>query len=468
MKQILPDLYKNPVLLTDFYNGSHTDLKVNIDWEISHIYNRAQPMVLFGFNWNVLNLLTKKVTMKNINDAEKAFVKMGLPDGMFPRDMWVSVVKDFKGYAPLKVLALPDGSWVPKGTPFAQIKNTEKGFGELVSWWEGVFLHSSFPSGCATRAHHMKQYLVENNYPIWKFHSFGFRGHNSMENAYWAGLAWALFLKGTDDIHIYQYAKDAGLHSIPASAHKVEQQFDNEFDGYIRAIDAVKKKGGKMLSIPIDTYNTTRFIDEMAVRVLAHGVSSNVDIVFRPDSGNVFSQTRHLWDKISATRYFDKFRVIIGEGMNFEKSQEYDAQFKDWGVPVERISYGIGAGFFKDINRDTLGWAMKTAYSNGKDRMKFSDDPIKQSIPGEIILTFVAIDNQFHYEVNPIESLLSTLHHTIYHWSSDIKYKPRISYSSFDEIWVNAQSPINSKQSDIFINDSVTNKIEELRTRYLK
>jgi nicotinamide phosphoribosyltransferase len=75
--------------------------------------------------------------------------------------------------------------------------------------------------------------------------------------------------------------------------------------------------------------------------------------------------------------------------MSFENAMSMDKKFEIMGVPLNFISYGIGAGFYKDIERDTLGWAMKTGYSNGAPRMKVvKSDPFKQSIPGIIDLLY--------------------------------------------------------------------------------
>jgi len=50
------------------------------------------------------------------------------------------------------------------------------------------------------------------------------------------------------------------------------------------------------------------------------------------------------------------------------------------------LTWGIGAGFYNDLERDTLGWSMKTCFSNKKDRMKYTDSSIKRSIPGKVTL----------------------------------------------------------------------------------
>ena len=195
-------LYKNRLVLTDDYNLGHWLMKCNIDWETSHIYNRNRSMILFGFWENVIQTLNTCITSKMIDDAERYAARMGMP---FPRKMFERVVDELNGRIPLHVEALSEGTYVPRGTPFSQISNTVEGFGELVSWWEAMFVHSFFPSGCATMAFEMGSYLDHSNYRPTKIHSFGFRGYPSLESAYWGGMAWCLFLPGTDDFHLRQH-----------------------------------------------------------------------------------------------------------------------------------------------------------------------------------------------------------------------------------------------------------------------
>ncbi len=77
---------------------------------------------------------------------------------------------------------------------------------------------------------------------------------------------------------------------------------------------------------------------------------------------------------------------IVGEGMTFDKVKEQHSIIKSLGLPLGSFAWGVGAGFYKDIERDTLGWAMKTGYSNGAPRIKFSEDKRKRSIPGKVNL----------------------------------------------------------------------------------
>lgn len=370
----------NPIMLTDSYNLSHYFLKENVDKEISLIFNRNRPMILNGFSQVVYDLVNKPITLKMVVEAQDQALNMNMP---FPAKMWLRVVNELDGCLPLKIEALPDGSWVPKNTPFAKIQNTIKDFGELVTWFEPLFMMASFDSGCATRAFEIRKYLESNKLPLNRVHSFGFRGHNSMENAIKAGKAWRLFLNGTDDFHT-QLITDGKGQSIPATAHKTIQQFNDELKAYYYSIDQTKRYGYNIVVLVIDTYDPIRFIKYYSQKIAQYGKDKGVHIVFRPDSGHVKDQAFSLWCMMWSKDLLKYTSCIIGEGITFDKIKEYDKYFLEMGCNLNWFNYGMGSGLYNDINRDYLGFAMKTSFSNGENRMKFSADKFKESIPGNI------------------------------------------------------------------------------------
>ncbi len=376
----LNNIWDNPLMNVDVYYCTTPFLKINSDWEVAHMYNRSAPMILYGFNELVRKVLNVRIDVAMVMEAEEHARAMGVP---FNTGMWMEVVEHFKGRIPIKVQALPDGTWVPTGAPFAQIENTEEGFGECAFYFEGVLMHAYFPSGCATEAFYIKQYLESKGLPLHRVHSFGYRGHRSQEDAYWAGTAWNLFLTGTDDFHTKMHTT-APVKSIMASAHKVIQQFDDEMEAYKFQIDAAKTQGTNIVAFPIDTHDPDRFIDKYIVPVLEYAKQQGVHVVLRPDSGDVVGQAIRIY-KAAITHDFKNVNVIIGEGMSLQKMKEYDERLTKEGVPLIFVFYGIGAGFYNHIERDTLGWAMKAAYSNGKNRMKtVKSNPYKQSIAGVV------------------------------------------------------------------------------------
>lgn len=454
---MLKDIRRNILLLTDGYNLSHTDLKENTDYEISHIYNRSRGMILYGFNETVIDLLNTKIEVDMVEEAKELAWKMGM---RFPFDMWYKVATELEGQIPLRVQALPDGSWVPKGTPFAQVMNTVEGFGEIVTWFEPIYLHTYFPSGCATEAFWLRKYLEAMDLPLERFHSFGFRGHQGLESAYWAGTAWNLFLTGTDDFHTKYHTPTANISTIPATAHKTIQQFDEEFDGFIKAIDGATKYESKTVALVIDTYNPENIIKNMARTLITYAKTKGIHIIFRPDSGDLINQSIRMWELYN---YADNWSMIIGEGMTLEKIEEFDKTLLESGFPLEKMSYGIGAGFYKHIDRDWLGHAMKTAYSNGKPRMKFST-PFKTSIPNQVNL--VMVDGEMTVDYTRDGANHDALYMDVWYYDTKTD-KPYWERQDWKDIQLNALLNLDVPlQEEIKLSPLVQTSINEFKERY--
>ena len=471
---MLSDLRKNPLCLTDGYNLSHSQLKVNTDYEVSHIYNRNEGMIVYGFHELVTTFLQNiRVTEDMIVEAEGIAEKYGI---VFPSDLFRSVITDCDGKIPLKVESLPEGTFAPAGTPFAQISNTVKGFGELVTWWEAIFLHAHFPCTCATIALSMRKYLEEtkakHHYPdtfLLRFHSFGFRGHRSLEDAYWAGSAWSLFLEGSDDFHVLYHHPETHLKSIPALAHKVVQQFEDEYECFKHAIEvtardkALVPNGKKMVSLVIDTYDTYNVIHNWVFPLAKYAKDLGVHVVFRPDSGKVLQQAVDIYDVVKENG-LNNVSVIIGEGMSLAAAKEADIFFLQNNVPLTFVNYGIGAGFYKKIERDTLGWAMKTAFSNGKPRMKFSEEALKRSTPGEVGI-YRDEGGNLVVERKDLIGNHKTEFCTIYEFDGVTKEAMVLPVEALDKISARALKQ-SSEQLYIKNSDTIKKMIKEFRKTY--
>jgi len=468
---MLKDLRSNPILLTDVYNLSHERLKANTDWEVSHMYNRAKPMVLFGLLENINSFLSIQITQKMVDRAELKAHRIGVK---FPRALWMRVIEECNGYIPIEIQMLPEGTWCPVGTVFAQIRNTVEGFGEMVTWFEGVLMHSFFPSTTATQALRMRRYLEQKQRQygyddsfLLRFHSFGFRGHKSLEDAYWASVSWALSLFGTDDFHVMQHIpKKVKLSSLSATAHKVSQQFDNEFEGMKHNIRQTAAAGEGILSLVIDTYDAYRVIKEYMIPLAQFAANLGVHLVLRPDSGDTWEQAVLIF-RIADRAKLTNISVIIGEGMDFENAKKADAYFESHGVPLNFISYGIGGGFYNYVTRDTLGWAMKTAYSNGAPRMKFSENPIKRSIPGTVALIrndhgdMVAVPED---SLKDKENLLQTVY-----LHNDKQEVPFMVEYNDEEYWLEVQArglAQNTEQATLYMSQEIRDAIYDFQKKY--
>lgn len=466
---MLNRIRQNPLLLTDSYNLSHYRLKCNMDWEVSHLYNRKQGMILYGFREIVTGLLSIRITEEHVAEAARCAARQGL---IFPEELFLRVVNEFGGYAPIAVESLPEGTWCPARTPFAQVYNTAEGFGELVTWWEGLFMHAYFPSGCATEAFHMRRYLdrkraeqgADDSF-LWRLHSFGFRGHRSLEDAYWAGTAWNLSLRGTDDFHTTAHMPEtAVIGSISALAHKVTQQFDDELECFRHAIRATAEAGERIVALVIDTYDADRVIREYLPELGRLARELGVKIVMRPDSGDVIGQAIAINEVAAANGLLDQTGVIIGEGMDFAQVRRYDEILERKGIPLAFVAYGVGAGFYAGISRDSLGWAMKTAFSNGKDRMKFSMVELKRSIPGRVKVAYAGGELTAEAEG---ESDRAGLYETVYRHDGD--GAPRM-LPAGPEHWEEVRDRMavqEAAQQAIRLSAGIEAKIRELAGRYL-
>jgi nicotinamide phosphoribosyltransferase len=284
-----------------------------------------------------------------------------------------------------------------------------------------------------------------------------------MEDAYWATKAWNLFLTGTDDFHGIWHTPDAKIHSIPATAHKTMQQFDSEMDGFKRAIDGATKYESKMVALVLDTYDPNRVINEYLPEILKYAKDKEVHVVFRPDSGNLILQALTIWQKYSN---WDNWSVIIGEGMSRNAVIRTDNLLKKAGFPLEKMSYGIGGGFYNHIQRDSFGHAMKTAYSNGKPRMKLvKTNPFKQSIPNMVNVVDVHGVMVVDYTRDGAEH--NGLYYDVYHYD-ERSTKPKWQRDDWLDIQKRALSVLKvpNPQAEIVISPVIQQAIEGFKDRY--
>jgi hypothetical protein len=83
-------MYINRLLQTDVYNLSHGYMKCNVDFEASHIVNRKAPMILFGFDAAVHNILDYKVKEDDIIEACNCARRMNMK---FPSELFYKAMK---------------------------------------------------------------------------------------------------------------------------------------------------------------------------------------------------------------------------------------------------------------------------------------------------------------------------------------------------------------------------------------
>ena len=461
-------MIKNPILLTDSYSLSHEFLKINKDFEVAHFYNRTGATIFNGLSDIVNELLSIQITKEMVDEAELYATENAMP---FPREIWDRVVSEFDGYCPIKIQAVKEGTYCPIYTPCIQIRNTVEGFGELVTWFEGVFIKVFFSSSLLYRANEMRAYLDSlvpkfGSGVLWKLNSFGFRGTNSLEDSKVISTAWSTRLFGTDDFHVNQYIKQdkdqIHIGSIMAQAHKVVEQFDNEIDAYYHAIDEAKRLQKNIVALVIDTYCPYNFINNLMEKVVKYAISQGVHVVLRPDSSDTMAQAVLIYNK-KVELGLTNVSVIIGDSITYHNYKDKDKWLESQGVPLDFVFYGMGAGFYKDIVRDTDGWASKLAYSNGEARMKFSADEFKISIPDIVNLVY---NEQGQLIVEREELVSNGLYETYYEGTKDsVMFKPSRSREDYVEFSKFVASQ-NTTQERIILSESIQAIKEQIKAKH--
>lgn len=409
----------NLILNTDSYKASHyLQYPQGSEFVSSYIEARGGDYaehVFFGLQMFIKQYLTHPITQQDIDEADEVFELHGVP---FNRDGWEYILKQHKGYLPLEIEAVPEGTVLPLTNVLVQVKNTDPKVPWLTSYVETMLLRAIwYPTTVATLSHLCKKligkYLDEtadssDGLPF-KLHDFGARGASSMETAALGGLAHLVNFQGTDTVSAllagrkYYGAQMPGF-SIPAAEHSTITVWGRE-----REVDAyrnmLKQFAGpnKLVAVVSDSYDLWAAIDNLWGEVLKDDVAnSGGTLVVRPDSGDpikvVHEAIERLMKKFGYTKN-DKgykvlpthIRLIQGDGVSPKTIGDILDNLQQHQISADNLAFGMGAELLQKVNRDTLQFAMKAsaAQIDGKWIDVYKDpvtDHHKRSKKGELAL----------------------------------------------------------------------------------
>ena len=183
---------------------------------------------------------------------------------------------------------------------------------------------------------------------------------------------------------------DAGLkYDLPlvgTHPHAFVMSFDNEYDAFY----AWLKNNPQNRTLLLDTYNTERGIDNAirAAKALGFEYTSG-----RLDSGdlNYLSNSAH--------KKFDAENVPQGKIIASNDLNEYTIQsLESQGAHID--IYGVGTAMVTASDQPALGGVYKIKETDGKDKIKFSEDAIKTTIPGATeVIRMLDSDGKFSGDV---------------------------------------------------------------------
>lgn len=379
--------------------------------------------VFFGLQAFIKDYLLDPISMLDIDRAEKIVTAHGLP---FNREGWEIIVNEHRGYLPLTIQAVPEGTVMPTHNVQVQVRLTKDDarLAWLVSYIETCLLRGVwYPSTVATKSRKFKKMIAtallrSSDVPVseqiaFKLHDFGARGASSGETAMLGGMAHLVNFMGTDTaeslvgaMHYYNTEAVVGF-SIPASEHSTITSWgrENEVDAYENMIDKFAGPG-KIYACVSDSYNLWDAISNLWGQKLRDKViSSGGTLVVRPDSGKpvevVVKSLQLLATAFGTTTNRKGYKVlpscvrlIQGDGINEESLPEILEAVMKAGFSIDNLAFGMGGGLLQAWNRDTLKYAMKASARKTADGnwVGFSKDPItdhgKQSKEGRLGLTF--------------------------------------------------------------------------------
>lgn len=366
-----------------------------------------------------------------------------------------------RGYLPLRIKALPEGSKVSIRVPLLTIQNTEDDFywlTNLLETWMSAELWKRITTATTAYKYRLliEKYAAETGAPRdfinWQGHDFSFRGMSGVHDAASSGSGHLLSFFGTDTIPAIDYLEDyysggdtfvGG--SVPATEHSVMCMGtkDGEDETFLRLITKVYSSG--VVSIVSDTWDFWRVITVLALKYKTQILNRTPNeiglakVVFRPDSGDPvkiicgdpdapIDSPQHkgavecLWEIFGGDTNSAGYRtlnqrvgLIYGDSITLYRAQEILQRLKDKGFSSANIVFGIGSYTYQFVTRDAYGLAVKATFGrvDGEDREIFkdpvTDDGTKKSARGLIKVIPTADGYQAIDRVSAAEEAQSAL-----------------------------------------------------------
>ncbi len=396
----------NPILDTDSYKFSHpwqykpgtTEMFSYVEARGS-IYDRIKKTQFFGLQGYIREYLQHPITQSDIEEAKYITELQGVP---FHEEGWEHILKEWKGYAPIEIKAIPEGTNVSVGLPLITVKSLDPKVFWAVGHYEAQILRAAwYGTSVATISKAAKNQIlsaleISSDDPkgqiCFKLQDFGARGVSSYESSQIGGAAHLTNFMGTDTIAsikwaINNYSSGVCGYSIPAAEHSTITIWglDNEVEAYRNMIKQFGQEG-KLFAVVSDSRDIYNAVNEIWGKTLRQEViESKATLVVRPDSGKpvdiVMYCLRSLEKSYGFTvnskgfKVLNNVRVIQGDGVNLDSIQEIlDAMIAS-RFSIDNIAFGMGGALLQKVDRDTFKFAMKCsgAIIDGKEVDVYKD-----------------------------------------------------------------------------------------------
>lgn len=382
----------NPIFLADGYKPSHAlAYPPKMTYMQSYLEARVpetQPILVYGPQYYIKEYLSKAIQPHDIEEADAYFKKYFGRGDVFKKDLFEYIVKRHRGYWPIRVYALPEGTVAKGGDPLMVIESTDPKVPWATNYVETLLSNVWYPTTVATYTYQMRQvskkYLEETSDTSkepWilntRIHDFGQRGVPDPIVAGLGGSAALINSWGTDTLIAHQFIKNYYPDnnsseildvSIPATEHSTITSWNDELAAINHWLD-LHPTG--VIACVMDSNDINHAIRQYLGIVLKDKILKRDGVlVIRPDSGDPVMSTlkvfEALWEVFGGTvnskgyRVLNpKVRMIQGDGIDAIMHEKILRNFKLHLISAENIAFGSGGGLLQKHNRDTYKFAIK-------------------------------------------------------------------------------------------------------------
>lgn len=422
------DIVNNPIFWTDGYKLCHKDQYpkgtewIYLTWtpRASQIdgVNHAVFYGLQGALKDITEQFDKYFFSADIKKIEEQYKDMALnvfgkTNPEFAKNVDTSHIRQLhaKGYLPIKVKALPEGTFTPIGVPMFTIENTTPDTFWLTGYLESQLSSSIWlPMTVATVADKLKRILTNYAHQtgdpsrvVNQVGDFSMRGMTSPESALRCSGGHLLFFNSSATIGARNYlinnysAPSDVISYTPATEHSVMCSYGtDEYNAFKHLITKIYPSG--TISIVSDTYDFWNLVDNVLPKLKKEIMSRSGKIMIRPDSGNpveiILKLVPRLYEIFGGTVNAKGFKeldthigIIYGDSITIERAQEICKGLAKSRYATTNVTLGVGSLTYQRNIRDTLGFALKATaeIQNGKFKMVHktpATDKVKRSPKG--------------------------------------------------------------------------------------
>ncbi|KEI34713.1 nicotinamide phosphoribosyltransferase [Francisella sp. W12-1067] len=416
----------NILLMTDSYKHSHP-FQYPKDTRYLHFYLESRgtsnadlgnQTKFFGLQYYIKKYLSQPITEDMLDEAENILKAHGLP---FHRQGFEKIIKKYRGFLPVRIRAVREGSVVPVHNVLMTIESTDEELFWLPGFLETLLLKVWYPTTVATISFNIKKlikkYLSETADSLDKLgfmlHDFGYRGVSSEESAGIGSAAHLINFLGTDTLAALQvckqyYHEDMAGFSIPASEHSTMTSWGEGSHCEYHAFENMIEQFGESSTLYACVSDSWDF--EQAIKswvALKDKVKvKKASLVIRPDSGDAVKNIIYALEELEkgydstvnskGYKVINKVSLIQGDGVNIQLIDRVLSLMKQKGYSAENIAFGMGGAllqgnFESSVNRDSFKFAIKCSAIKRENNVigvlkNPSTDPAKKSKKGRLDL----------------------------------------------------------------------------------